>query len=40
VAEATTFSMLTMGLVSGILGWLYKWKYIYMFGTPVKLHSI
>jgi hypothetical protein len=28
--------MLTMGLVSGILGWLYKWKYIYVFGTITK----
>jgi len=32
--------MLTMGLVSGILGWLYKWKYIYVFGTGLKSHKI
>jgi hypothetical protein len=36
VAEATTFSILTMGLVWGILGWLYKGQYIYLFGRLVS----
>jgi hypothetical protein len=35
VAEATTFSILTIGLVWGILGCLYKGQYIYLFGRSV-----
>jgi hypothetical protein len=39
VAEATTFSILTIGLVCGIPIWLYKGQYIYLFDIPTQIST-